>query len=44
MTPADTDLVLLDCLYPAPDTLLYRIGTVLSRIEDLSHILVLLTL
>ena len=39
-TPADTDLVLLDCLYPEEGSLLYRIATVLSRIEDLSHILV----
>jgi len=40
MAPNESDLVLLDILYPAEGSLLFRIATVISRIEDLSHILV----
>ena len=40
MAPNSRDLVLLDILFAEEDSLLFRIGAVLSRIEDLSHILV----
>ena len=33
------DFQLLDLLYSERDTYLYRLGTLLSRIEDLSHVL-----
>ena len=40
MAPNSRDLVLLDILFAEEGSLLFRIGAVLSRIEDLSHILV----
>jgi hypothetical protein len=37
---AEGDLVLFDLLYAPADSVLFRLASVLSRVEDLSHILV----